>query len=62
MYLVGGGGGYYAVDIQCTCMCTAGSRGGVQVLSLGSGCVHQGIVVHELLHALGLWHEQSRYI
>ena len=35
-------------------------QGGLQLLSLGPGCVQHGVVVHELLHTLGLWHEQSR--
>jgi hypothetical protein len=25
------------------------------------GCVHHGIAVHELLHALGFYHQQSAY-
>ncbi|XP_063055914.1 meprin A subunit beta-like [Engraulis encrasicolus] len=32
-----------------------------QDLSIGSDCDTVGTVEHELLHALGFWHEQSRY-
>ncbi len=34
--------------------------GNPQVLSLGRGCVRFGTVLHEMLHAAGFWHEQSR--
>ena len=43
------------------CYSSLGSTGGRQVLSLKrSGCMYHGIMQHELLHALGFNHEQTR--
>jgi hypothetical protein len=51
---------FVAFEQQDGCWSQVGMRGGRQVISLGAGCETMGIAVHEICHALGLWHEQSR--
>ncbi|XP_029952744.1 low choriolytic enzyme-like [Salarias fasciatus] len=51
------------IDIQSQsgCFSFVGRRGGGQVVSLSRrGCVFQQVIQHELLHALGFNHEQTR--
>ena len=38
-----------------------GKDGGVQDLSLGSNCYYKGVILHEMTHATGFYHEQSRH-
>ena len=42
------------------CFSSIGRQGGRQRLSVGEGCEYKGTVMHELMHALGFFHEQSR--
>lgn len=43
------------------CYSLVGRVGGRQPLSLDSGCIQTGTIIHELMHTVGFFHEQSRY-
>ncbi|XP_036024195.1 meprin A subunit alpha [Onychomys torridus] len=42
------------------CWSEVGDQHGGQNLSIGLGCDYKAIIEHEILHALGFYHEQSR--
>ncbi|MFO7546450.1 MAG: M12 family metallopeptidase [Trueperaceae bacterium] len=41
------------------CSSWVGRKGGLQVITLANGC-GIGSIMHEIAHAVGVWHEQSR--
>ena len=49
------------IGFFCSCCSFVGKRGnGPQAISIGKNCDKFGIVVHELGHAVGFWHEHTR--
>lgn len=53
-------GGYIYFMHGGGCYSQIGRVGGKQDVSLGSGCNYKGTAIHEIMHALGFYHEQSR--
>ena len=44
----------------CSCFSHVGRQGGRQNVSIGPMCEFKGVVIHEVFHSLGRWHEHSR--
>ncbi|KAK2728131.1 hypothetical protein QYM36_008565 [Artemia franciscana] len=42
------------------CFSTIGRQGGKQLVSLTENCFFFGVIIHEVLHSLGFWHEHNR--
>jgi len=52
---------YIEFFMNCSgCWSYVGRRGGKQNICLSSGCWGKGTIIHEIAHAMGFWHEQSR--
>ncbi|XP_069479386.1 embryonic protein UVS.2-like isoform X1 [Ambystoma mexicanum] len=52
---------YVNIALGSGCYSTVGRGGGSQILSLSkNGCLSIGVIEHELMHNLGLYHEHSR--
>ena len=50
----------YQSFIFYSCFSRVGRIGGEQTITVGPTCDKRGVVMHEMLHTLGRWHEHNR--
>uniref|UniRef100_A0A8D0H4I0 Metalloendopeptidase n=1 Tax=Sphenodon punctatus TaxID=8508 RepID=A0A8D0H4I0_SPHPU len=53
---------FISITPMSGCFTSVGRTGGMQVVSLAPACLQRGkgVVLHELMHVAGFWHEHSR--
>jgi len=51
---------YIIFQLRSGCYSSVGKVGGAQTISIGYGCDWRSVVQHEMMHAIGIYHEQSR--
>ncbi|CAK8678189.1 unnamed protein product [Clavelina lepadiformis] len=51
---------YLIYQPRSGCWSYVGKQGGAQTISIGSGCEKMSTIEHEMMHAIGIYHEQSR--
>lgn len=49
-----------SIKLIIRCSSHIGRQGGAQDVSLATDCLKKGTAIHELMHVLGFFHEQSR--
>ncbi|XP_048729823.1 zinc metalloproteinase nas-13-like [Ostrea edulis] len=52
---------YVIIKDGAGCYSSIGRDTGPQDLVLGTSCYYKGVIMHEMNHAVGFFHEQSRY-